>query len=259
MSRYLAIVQTWAKANFSYRADVIGRMIAPIAQMYLLVELWGAVYGERQNVPGMLSQGVMMTYLVMVNLQAWVIRPVIHFRVADTVRSGQLTAELLRPVSYPGQVVAYQAGFTLGNVPSALVAVGAAAFTGALAWPVSPIYPLSLALAYVVSTLLALLLGMTALWTVENTGPIWLYTIVATFLGGGYIPLDLLPGMMRTLFEVLPFQAASYAPIAIYVGLLEGEAAWRALAVQAVWAIVLLAAAVLVWRRARVRLIVQGG
>ena len=113
--------------------------------------------------------------------------------------------------------------------------------------------------AYGIAGLLAILLAMVAFWTVETDGLVMLYVLVSSFLSGALVPVSVFPGALRTLVQWLPFQATTYVPAGIYVGAIEGGAAWRAIAVQVCWLVVLGCAAGLVWRRAILRIVVQGG
>jgi ABC-2 type transport system permease protein len=73
------------------------------------------------------------------------------------------------------------------------------------------------------------------------------------------VPLWLFPQFLRRLAEVLPFQAVYYIPMSIYIRTLNGEAALRALGLQAFWAVVLVLISRWAWSRVQARLIVQGG
>ena len=68
-----------------------------------------------------------------------------------------------------------------------------------------------------------------------------------------------LVGKVPIIADVLPFQATTYTPVAIYVGRIRGADALGALGVQAVWVVVLTFASWAMWHRALHRVVVQGG
>ncbi len=59
-----------------------------------------------------------------------------------------------------------------------------------------------------------------------------------------------MPGPLRTVVEVLPFQATAFLPASIYVEESQGADMWRALGIQLFWIVALWAASAWTWRRA---------
>ncbi|GAA2400309.1 ABC transporter permease [Nonomuraea africana] len=259
LAAYRLMVVTWARAFTAYRFDTIFRLLVPAIQILMLIELWNAVYGGRDVVAGMPPRATMLAYLTVINIQTWVTRTIIHGDIPQRISEGGVATDLLRPMPFPGQMVAKQAGFTLGQLPIFAISLVLAMAVGLISLPVSFLYVPSLLLGCVVGTLVALLLGYVSFWTLETEGALWAYGMISAFFAGAYIPLDLLPDVVRPIFHALPFQAMGYTPVAIYTGLLGGEAMWRALAVQVGWIVVLVPLAALVWRRAALRVTVQGG
>ena len=64
---------------------------------------------------------------------------------------------------------------------------------------------------------------------------------------------------MRPILDWLPFPHMNYTPGRLYLGLVSGPAAARALLLQAAWALALLGAGRLLWNATRKRIVVQGG
>jgi ABC-type uncharacterized transport system permease subunit len=171
--------------------------------------------------------------------------------------------DLVRPVGFIPQVVAQMIGALGGATAIIALALPVVAVAGHLAPPAdlraAGMFCLSLLCAYGIAGLLAILLAMVAFWTVEVDGLVMLYVLVSSFLSGALVPVSVFPGVLRTLVQWLPFQATAYVPAGIYVGAIEAGAAWQAIAVQLGWLVVLGCAAALVWRRAVLRVVVQGG
>jgi viologen exporter family transport system permease protein len=71
--------------------------------------------------------------------------------------------------------------------------------------------------------------------------------------------VSLFPGPVRIIADVLPFQATTYTPVAIYVGRVHGATALGALGVQALWIVLLIYSSWAMWQRALHRVVVQGG
>ena len=100
---------------------------------------------------------------------------------------------------------------------------------------------------------------MTSFWTLEVTGIYLSFSLVSRLLSGSLVPLWFMPEWLRVLAGLLPFQATTFTPVAIYLGTLTGTAMWRALGISAVWVIILGVVLRLSWHRVLNRVVVQGG
>jgi ABC-type uncharacterized transport system permease subunit len=156
-----------------------------------------------------------------------------------------------------------QVGTIAGCLPFVMLAVLIAAVLGGIAAPASPAaflgYLISLLLAVIISVQLTLLLDMTSFWSLEVTGIYLSFSLVSRFLSGSLVPLWFMPDWLRILAGVFPFQATTFSPIAIYLGVLQGTAMWQALGVSAGWVLLLALALHVSWRRVLTKIAVQGG
>jgi ABC-type uncharacterized transport system permease subunit len=159
-------------------------------------------------------------------------------------------------------MIAIQIGRIAGSLPQLLVIVPVAAVVGKLAMP-SPgtflIYLLSLVLAFGISLFLWLLVGMAGFWLLDIGGVRSLILISRDFLAGALVPLWFMPDALRFVVELLPFQAMSFLPAAIFAGQISGRDVVKPLLVQLFWLVALAAIAGLVWSRAQRKLVIQGG
>jgi ABC-2 type transport system permease protein len=178
--------------------------------------------------------------------------------IGTDIGSGAVAVELLRPASVLGVRVAAEAGRALPRL-AALAVAGALLATVAIGGPPSW---LALALA-VPSLVLAIACNLvaqhafaaSAFW-LRNAGSAWyLYQKLVFVLGGMLIPLEALPGWLRSVTSVLPFRAMAYAPARLASGHVEP---WL-LAQQVGWLVVLAIAAAAVFRAGERRLQVVGG
>jgi ABC-2 type transport system permease protein len=262
VSRYLACARMQFATVLAYRTDYWLTLVMLLAQVYLLRVVWTAVYADRGPTAG-ISVHTMVAYATLASLQYALFNPWRFSQIPARVRQGLVAMDLLRPIGFVGQMLAGQFGGTLAALPFVLVALPFALLVGGASAPATWVstlaYPVSLLLAYVISQLLALLLGMVAFWTLETTGIFMIYRLVAQFLSGALVPLWFMPGPLRTAAQLLPFQATTYVPNATYLGELTGGALTTALLEQVLWVGVLIVVARLVWSRAVHRVIVQGG
>ncbi|MFF8433520.1 ABC transporter permease [Streptomyces bacillaris] len=205
----------------------------------------------------------MTAYATLTTLQYQLVSPWRSSPIDQRVREGKVAVDLLRPVGFPGQMLAGQLGWASAAVPVLLVALPFALLIGAGQAPASAAagfaYPVALIGALLVNQLLGLLLGLVSFWTLEVSGALMAYRFVAQFFSGALVPLWFMPGPVRTAAEWLPFQATAYTPAAVYLGQVEGAGIVAALGVQLAWIGALGALAAYVWSRARRRVMSQGG
>jgi ABC-2 type transport system permease protein len=262
VSQYLACARMQFATVLAYRADYLLTLVMLLAQVYLLRVVWTAVYADRGATAG-ISVHTMVAYATLATVQYALFNPWRFSLIPTRVREGKVAVDLLRPIGFCGQMLAGQIGGTAATLPFVLLALPFALLIGGASapptWASTLAYPVSLLLGYAITQLLALLLGMVAFWTLEISGIFMIYRFVAQFLSGALVPLWFMPGPLRTVAELLPFQATAYIPNATYLGQLTGGALTKALLVQVLWVGALIGLARLVWSRAVYRVIVQGG
>jgi ABC-2 type transport system permease protein len=251
-----------AQMPLIYRANFALHFVGFLLQIFLLKMIWTSVYAGQETVDG-IPLDTLIAYLTLANLQLWVMYPMVAFEVAERVRDGTIALAMSRPASFIGQMVARQLGFTTGVMPYFLASLPAAFFVGGLSAPASPtaaaLFVISLALAYLIGTLIGVMLGLFSFWLVEIGALFTMYFLTNQFFAGAYVPLWFFPPLLRRVAELLPFQTQAFVPLAIYFGRLTEGDALRALGLQLFWVVALGSAARLMWGRAHRRLVVQGG
>ena len=184
---------------------------------------------------------------------------------SDRIRTGDIAADLLRPVS---PVTSYLAADLGRALHAGLTRFGPPLAVGFLffplhtpdRWQTVPLFLLSAVLAVTVCFGCRYLVNASAYWLQDARGPIMFWTLGSGVLGGLYFPLRLLPEWLTvTLWLGTPLPSLLQAPLDV-VAERDGPAVQAGLvAVQAGWAVTVLALAALVQRRAERRLVVQGG
>ncbi|MFB9698274.1 ABC transporter permease [Amorphoplanes digitatis] len=196
--------------------------------------------------------------LTVVSLWGWT-------ELSDRIRTGEVTADLLRPIHPVTGYLAPDLGRALHGMVFRFVpplVVGLIFFDLYLPgrWFTVPLFGLSVLLAVVGSLGLRFLVNATAYWLHDARGPIMLWTLAAGVLAGLYFPLRFLPGWLAvTLWVATPFPGLMQTPLDVLVERDPVPLQFGLVGLQAVWAALLLALCVLVQRRAERRLVAQGG
>ncbi|WFE41555.1 ABC-2 family transporter protein [Micromonospora sp. WMMD998] len=184
---------------------------------------------------------------------------------ADRIRSGEVAADLLRPVHPVTSYLAIdlgRAGFAaLARLVPPLV-IGPFFFAVHVPRHLAtvPLFLLSALLAVVVCFGCRYLVNATAYWLQDVRGPMILWTLGSGALAGLYFPLGFLPGWLEaTLRYATPFPSLLQVPLDVLVEREPMSTGLGLVGVQLGWAVLLLALCRLVQRRAERRLVVQGG
>jgi ABC-2 type transport system permease protein len=184
---------------------------------------------------------------------------------ADRIRTGDIAADLLRPVSPVTSYLAADLGRALHGL---LTRFGPPLVAGAIffplhtptRWQTVPLFALSILFAVMICFGCRYLVNASAYWLQDARGPIMMWTLGSGVLGGLYFPLRLLPVELTVALTVAtPLPSLLQTPLDV-ISERDGPALQAGLvALQAVWVVVMLALAALVQRRAERRLVVQGG
>jgi ABC-2 type transport system permease protein len=192
--------------------------------------------------------------------------------VAQSVRSGAVAYDRLRPLDAYALWFARGAGWTLARVlpRAALMFIAAAVvlpLLGLSRWGWQPpidgaaglLFALSLGLALLLSTALLMLINIAVLATLNDRGIQALTTPLVIVFSGNLLPLALFPDALQAALRWQPFAGLLDTPLRLYFGQLRGADAVAALALQGAWVVgfVLLGRALMArtWRT----LEVQGG
>lgn len=184
---------------------------------------------------------------------------------ADRIRSGDVIADLLRPVDPVWRELAGdlgRAGFAVLTRFVGPVVVGALAFE--LYAPARLATYAAFACSVLFATVICFgcryLVNAAAYWLLDARGPQVAWTLMSGVLGGLYFPLWFLPrAAALALIVATPFPSVIQLPLDVLVerGPPVEQGAW--LAVQAGWVAAIIAVCRWVQRRAERRLVVQGG
>ena len=121
------------------------------------------------------------------------------------------------------------------------------------------IFVVSVILSYLLSFYLNLIFGYLAFYLLNIWGFSILKGSIIKFFSGALIPLAFFPGIVRTIFEQLPFASMIYVPTMIYMGKYNVSELLFVLGKQVFWLIVFVYISKAMWGWAQKRLAVQGG
>jgi ABC-2 type transport system permease protein len=184
--------------------------------------------------------------------------------VAESIRTGAVAYELLRPLDlynhWFARAVAFRSAPTLlRSVPLLILA---ALFFG-MRLPAGPLALLSflgaMAAALLLSASIMTLINVTMMWTLSGQGT-WVVISAFTWLFSGMIvPLPLFPDWMQPVLAILPFRGLMDAPFRLYLGHLPAAQAMAVIAHQLAWSAAFVMFGRWLLARGKRRIVVQGG
>jgi ABC-2 type transport system permease protein len=243
----------WATA-----AGIFTNTIFGFIQAYILL----AVFRHRTQV-GDYDASDAVTYVWLAQALIMTVYAFGWTELALRIRDGSIATDLARPLD-PQR---YWLAFDLGRAPYHLIfrgilpfAVGAAVFR--LHYPSPPdlvAFFVSVVLAVVVSFGFRFLYNSAAFWLVDIRGVVTLALTVSLFFSGMILPLTFFPSWLRAIAYALPFASIMQTPIDVWLGKHHGPELAGILALQAAWALALLAAGRLTLRLGARKLVIQGG
>ncbi|MFI1018488.1 ABC transporter permease [Streptomyces sp. NPDC020965] len=257
-----------ARAQLVYRSDFLFGLGGLLLQIYLLKMVWTAVFPSSGAVAGeggrSITLATQIAYATLAGVQYWLFNPAMSSLIPDRIREGSVIVDLVRPVRFTAQALFAQFGTTLAMAPFAVCALPFAVLVGGMQSPestgVACVYAVSLALAYLVNTLLSVIVVMGAFWVIEIGGIYLIFRMVSQLLSGALVPLWFMPDWLAESVRFLPFHATTFTPISLYLGQAGGAGEMAAaIGVQVLWVVILWIALRIVWSRALRRVVVQGG
>ena len=263
MRLYWEVARRALQRQFAYRTENLAGLFTNVFFGYLRAAVFVALYQSTTSVGGYdASAAVTFTWvtqamIMVVALWGW-------WDIEQTIRTGDVVSDLAKPFSYVGFWLARDLGrsayFVLFRFAPILLA---GQLLMGLRWPASPVvwlaFVVSLLLAQIVSFGFRFLLNVSAFWTTDARGLGQLALAAIMFLGGFVVPIRFFPDWLQPLVLALPFASITQTPADLFVERLDGVAAVSAIALQAVWAIALLASAQLATVVATRRVVIQGG
>lgn len=243
----------------SYRFALVSGLLTNTFFGLVRTAVFLAVYRQREEVSG-LDLADAVTYV-------WILQAVFAVtwspwlrELPARIRSGEWSAELIRPGSVLIRHLAYDSGRTASILLlRAPIPLAFAAIAFDLRLPTTPggvaLLLLSLALAAFSAVCLRFLLGAIAFWSPDFRG---IHSIVfgpVYLLSGFVIPVEFFPGALRVFATVGPLSALLRSPVAVA----GGRDVAASIAIQVVWIGIFVVVCQFVLERATRRMVVFGG
>jgi ABC-2 type transport system permease protein len=263
MRLFFEIVHLAARRQLTYRGAMWAGLLTNVFFGLLRANVMIALYADRSEVAGMTLQDAItftaLSQAVIAYLSFWG-----WYDVMNSVNSGEIAGDLLRPFSYFRFWLAVDLGRSVINLllrglPILLVYALFVELTRPTTLPQWGALGIALSLGWLVSFGWRFLVNLAAFWSPNAAGiGRFAFGIVAV-LSGFFMPLRYFPEWFQTFSRLTPFPAMINTPIEVYLGLLTGPDLVAALGMQLGWAIGLTLLGQATLRRGVRKLVIQGG
>lgn len=265
----MSLVGTLTRISFQdaiqYRAEAFVWFLYDFMPPLMMMFLWLAAY-ESQSTVGGFDRSAMLGYTLGTMVVRTLLATHVEWAISEEIRLGKLSTHLVRPFNpwlfWLCDQIAWKGMRALLLLP--VVGICIAWLAPEIAAPrleLSVLLPLvlSVVMGFVLSFFIKACIGFMAFWVTDIFGLMALFDVLTWIFGGTLVPIDLLPAWLRTIAGLLPFQYIFYLPLSIALGRMDGNEAWRWVALEAGWVVVTGLLAYSLWRRGLVRYEAVGG
>ncbi|MBI5406069.1 MAG: ABC-2 family transporter protein [Nitrospirae bacterium] len=241
MKKYLTLFHINWQNSLQYRFSLVIYIAGYSLYIWVLLYLWSTVYHEGNTV-GNYTLSQLTTYYLLQLMINSVIFSYISWDVIDNIKDGHFSNFLIKPLDY------FLYWFTVnlsGKILEAFFVIIAAGlisllFGGYFAFPGRLITLLYFLISVILGIVLAFemdfCVGMITFWLTQvRTFKYMLQTLIL-FFAGAMLPLDLFPGLLMKISNILPFQYLVFFPISLYLGKVDNP--WPSFIMLSVWILI---------------------
>lgn len=253
MRKYWTIFQLSWQNNFEYRFEFFSHMLLGLVEMMVLIFVWQAVFKQVGNFSGY-NFGSMITYLVMVQFLHFVNRQNTSRQIAEQIKEGDLSVFLLKPFDY---LQYWFFSFLASRFFEFLVRLSIIFVFLAIFLPSLPFLDFGRLLVFILFLMISLLFNFllncifasSAFWVTDIRLFSTVVDLTIGFFSGALMPLDIFPGFLKTVSQILPFQYLLFFPIKIFQGSLPNKQILLGAVMAISWTIGLLFLLKFLWQK----------
>lgn len=257
--KYRVLASKGFAQNLQYSASHLINTVASAVFGVIYIYLWRSVTPPQGF--GVYTPFLITSYIAVNQTVMWFTQFGIRARarIAEAIRSGNIAAELARPMDFFSYRVAFEYGSMIYSFMFRGVPVGLMLSVFGIYLPESAATWLWTAMSLLFGAYIAIvesyIVGVIGFWIVETRTVWWFVATMNLTLGGGSMPLEVLPDPVFTLARWSSFACLTYNPARIFLELSGPELVWPAV----FWSLALTALARYLTGLAQRKLEVQGG
>ncbi len=263
MRLFLELAKCSFQRQMAYRAATLAGLATNFFFGILRVAVMVALYGTVNVVNGISLRnaitftGLTQALIGFLCLFGW-------YDLMTSVYTGAVASDLLKPMGYflfwlaqdfgRGLAQLILRGFTMMTAYAVLIGI---TFPGKVDQWIALV--ISLFIAWLLSFTWRFLINLSAFWTPDARAVGRLGFVILYFVTGFLMPLRFFPDWFVRICDRTPFPYMVNTVVEIYLGVLKGPKLLIELAIQGMWAVILVLFCLLVLKYGVRRLVIQGG
>ncbi len=236
----------------TYRMNFVLQILGPAFFFYFIkYNLWRTVYEGHGG--GSLSG---YTFQGMMDYHAWILVSGMLYKgsssnnLSEDIRMGRISTYLIYPFNFWEFHTSSFLAFELVQIFICSITLVFLVFFGLISTPSIPGLMLGLGFSFLGGLLWYLFqyaAGLLAFWLEETWMIRVLFELIAQFMSGGVVPLEMYPAWLKSSLHLTPFPYLTYYPAKAFM--LQIEDPLRALGIVAFWIVALFGLNQWLWRR----------
>ncbi|MEM3883604.1 MAG: ABC-2 family transporter protein [Methanothrix sp.] len=252
-SKYFSVFKVFLKNAIAYRAEIALDATFYMLSALVMVIVWIAVYhfSDLTSISGVTISS-MTVYLFAIGSIGFISWPGIANVLESDMRSGEIASSLIRPIKYPYEAfireLTWKIIYSLAGTLPIFIIIYVIAGLHLTAMQVLMLI-IEIVLAYLMINFIGFIIGSLAIYITDIYGILNGITWMFSLLGGGIMPLLLYPKLIYGILMLTPFPFLYFVPGGTFTGIIPAAQLPGLVAEEAVWALVLLGIAIVVWKR----------
>ena len=251
------------KEQLTYRLAMINGAMTNLAWGLYRYYIMLAIYGRTGMLNGV-SESAALTYVPLTQALLAYLNVFGSTQISQTIYSGQIGMQLLKPQGFYRHWLGYFFGKSLVN----FFLRGVLLFLfWMLFFPITTpqsvgqwlVFVISILASWFVSHLWIITVNLSAIWSKDATGILRLIFALQQLLAGMIFPVRLFPAWFQTICYLTPFPSMLNTSIEVFSGVLTGWDAWKMIAQQIGWGVVIFAVGRFVLYMGLRKLTLEGG
>lgn len=228
--KFLKLVKLYFQRNFVFRLNFIMGWAITILKFLFTVMFWLCALNKGSE-NFMYSSKEMIIYFFVVMFIGLFIETDITDKVADSIYSGNLSTDLLKPVSY--HMLNFANCMAMKLILFAVLVCAAVVLLFFSSY--SSLFSLSVLFSLIINFEMCYLIGLLAFWTNTVWGISMVNSVLIDVFGGRLFPILIASPVMQKICAILPYQYIYYVPVQI----LERKTGIISLFAQVVYSLIL--------------------
>jgi ABC-2 type transport system permease protein len=253
MHKYINLFFVTWQNGLVYRLSVLLWRLRQFLTTLMGLTVWSVIFANQEQVLNY-SGSEMITYIFLVGILQSLILASILNGLAQTIYSGNLSYELLKPVNIFAYLGVQDLADKAKNFLFILLETAILFFLFKPSVVVPDVATLGIFSLWIIGGIIinfwiSLLFGSLGFWSPETWGPRFLFFMFLDFTAGRLFPLDILPKFIQNIVFVTPFPYFSFVQTQLFLGKLSSMEVLRHSLVMTAWIIGLGLLVKVIWSR----------